>query len=159
MSFGLNIMRRKEKEIKDPAEIEAVMLKADVCHIGLVDGNVPYIVPVNFGFMGNKLYFHSAKEGRKLDVIRRNNNVCFEVDTDHDFVKAEKGCNWAMKYRSIIGTGKAVIVDNPFEKITALKLIMAHYSDGKYEFNESDAEKVSIVRIDIESLSGKKAGY
>jgi hypothetical protein len=152
-------MRRSEKEIKSRPEIESVILKSDVCRIGLADGNIPYVFPVNFGYEANSLYFHSAKEGRKLEIIRRNNNVCFEVDTDHAFVKAEKGCNWAMKYQSVIGTGKAVIIENIPEKITALKLIMAHYSDGKYEFSERDAEKVAVIRIDIESLSGKKSGY
>ena len=152
-------MRRSEKEIKSRDEIEAVILKADVCRIGLVDGDTPYVFPVNFGYRENKLYFHSAREGRKLDIIRRNNNICFEMDTDHEFVKAEKGCNWAMKYRSVIGIGKAVIVDNMLEKIAALKLIMAHYSDGLDEFAESDAGRVAVIRIDIESLSGKKSGY
>ena len=152
-------MRRSEKEIKSRPEIEAVILKSDVCRIGLAEGNMPYVIPVNFGFKDNRLYFHSAKEGRKLDIIRRNSNVCFEMDIDHDFVKAEKGCNWAMKYRSVIGTGKAVIIENITEKIAALKLIMAHYSDGKYDFSESDAERVAVIRIDIESLSGKKSGY
>jgi len=152
-------MRRSEKEIKSKAEIEAIMLKADICHLGLADGNMPYVIPVNFGFKDNKLYFHSAKDGRKLDIIRRNNSVCFEMDVDHEFVKAEKGCNWAMKYRSVIGTGKAAFVDSMTEKITALKLIMAHYSNEKYEFSESDAERVTIIRVDIENLSGKKSGY
>ncbi len=152
-------MRRSEREITSLPEIEAVIQKADTCHIGLVDGNVPYIVPINFGYKDNTLYFHSAKEGRKLDVLRRNNNVCFEMDTDHEFVKAEKGCNWAMKYRSIIGNGKAAIVNDISEKVAALKIIMAHYSDGVYDFSQSDAERVTVIRIDIENLSGKKAGY
>ncbi len=152
-------MRRSEKEIKSREEIEAVLQKAAVCRIGLCDGNIPYVVPVNFGYKDKRLYFHSAKEGRKLDVIRRNNNVCFEIDTDQEFIKAEKGCNWSLKYRSAIGNGKAEIIEDAAEKIAALKIIMAHYSDEKYEFSEADAARVAVIRVDVESLSGKKSGY
>jgi uncharacterized protein len=152
-------MRRSDKEIKSREEIEAVIKKATVCRLGLCDGDMPYVVPVNFGFQGNSLFFHSARDGRKLDIIRRNNNICFETDTDQEFVQAEKGCGWSMKYRSVIGFGKAFFVENPADKIAALKIIMAHYSDKEYDFSESDADKVAIVRIDIESLTGKKSGY
>jgi len=152
-------MRRSEKEIKSRDEIEAVLKRATSFRLGLADGNIPYVVPLNFGFNGNSLYFHSAKEGRKLDIIRRNNNVCFEMDADQVFVPAEKGCNWSLKYRSVIGNGKAFIIDVPAEKIAALKIIMAHYSDKPYEFTAEEAAKVVVVRIDIESLSGKKSGY
>lgn len=152
-------MRRSEKEIKGRDEIETVMKKATVCRLGLADGNMPYVVPVNFGFKDNALYFHSAKEGRKLDILRRNNNVCFEMDADQAFVPAEKGCNWSMKYRSVIGNGKAYFVDAPAEKIVVLKIIMAHYSDKPYEFTAEEAATVAVIRIDIESLSGKKSGY
>ncbi len=152
-------MRRSEKEIKSREEIEAVIRKADVCRIGLSDGKIPYVVPVNFGYKDNKLYFHSAKEGRKLGIIRLNSRICFEMDTDHEFVKSDVGCNWALKYKSVMGDGKAFIIENASDKVAALKIIMAHYSDKEYDFSENDADKVTVVRIDIESLSGKKSGY
>jgi nitroimidazol reductase NimA-like FMN-containing flavoprotein (pyridoxamine 5'-phosphate oxidase superfamily) len=157
-------MRRSEKEIKSPAELQDVMKKAMVCRLGLADGDIPYVVPMNFGLMNNALYFHAAKEGRKLEIIRRNNKVCFEMDTDHVFVPAENGCNWSMKYRSVIGYGKVHLLDSPTEKIAALKIIMAHYADeyrsGKvYDFSEIEAARVTVFRIDIESVSGKKSGY
>ena len=152
-------MRKSEREIKSREEIEAVVAKATVMYLGLVDGNLPYVVPLNYGYKDNRLYFHSAKEGRKLDVLRRNNNVCFTMSADQVFVEAEKGCNWAMKYRSVMGTGKAYFVEDVPEKVAALKLIMAHYSDKEYDFSEKEAGTVAVVRIDIDSLSGKKARY
>lgn len=152
-------MRRSEKEIKSRNEIGAVMQKADACRIGLCDGATPYVVPVNFGYRNGRLYFHSAKEGRKLSLIRQNNNVCFEMDIDHEFIESDVGCRWAMKYKSVIGTGKAFFIEDAAEKIASLKIIMAHYSDKEYDFSESDADKVAVIRIDIESLSGKKSGY
>lgn len=152
-------MRRSEKEIKSRDEIRDVMKKATVCRLGFVDGDMPYVVPVNFGFDDAAIYFHSAKEGRKLEILRRNNNVCFEMDADHLFVPAEKGCSWSMKFRSIIGNGKAHFIDDAAGKIAALKLIMAHYSDKQYEFTAEEAAKVVVIRIDIESIIGKKSGY
>jgi nitroimidazol reductase NimA-like FMN-containing flavoprotein (pyridoxamine 5'-phosphate oxidase superfamily) len=152
-------MRRNDKEIKNREELVAVMKKAAVCHLGLADGAVPYVVPLNFGLNGDSLYFHCAREGRKLDILQRNNNVCFQMEAGQSYVPAEKGCNWTMKYRSVIGNGKAYLVDAPLEKIAALKIIMAHYSDKSYEFTEEEAGRVAVVRIDIESLSGKKSGY
>ncbi len=152
-------MRRSEKEIKSRRDIEGIIAEATVCHIGLCDGNIPYVIPVNFGYKDNRLYFHSAKEGRKLDILRRNNNICFEMDIDQAFVPAEKGCNWSMKYQSVMGVGKASFVEDATEKIAALKVIMAHYSDKPFDFTEAEANTVAVVRIDIESLTGKKSGY
>ncbi len=75
-------MRRYDKEITDSGEIAAIMDKAAVCRIALVDGNCPYIFPVNFVVRNNYLYFHSSPEGRKIDILRKNNRVCFEIDID-----------------------------------------------------------------------------
>jgi len=75
-------MRRKDREITTLGEIEQVIRKAIVCHLGLVDNNEAYVVPVNFGYERNAIYFHSALEGRKVNVIRRNDKVCFELKSD-----------------------------------------------------------------------------
>jgi len=73
-------MKRSEREIKDRKEIEAIIERADVCRLGLSDDNMPYIIPMNFGYKDNRLYFHCAKKGKKIDIIKRNNSTCFEMD-------------------------------------------------------------------------------
>ena len=80
-------MRRNEREIKDREEMEAIIQRAQVCRIGLSEKDVPYIVPMDFGYKGNCLYFHCASEGKKLDMIRQNSKVCFEIGIDHQMVK------------------------------------------------------------------------
>ncbi|MDY0040262.1 MAG: pyridoxamine 5'-phosphate oxidase family protein, partial [Desulforhabdus sp.] len=105
-------MRRKDKQIDDPTELEAVIRNAIVCRIGFSGNDVPYIVPVNFGYRENRLYFHSAPEGRKIDILRQNNQVCFEMETDVEVVRADSPCNWSTKYRSVIGHGKATFVED-----------------------------------------------
>ena len=152
-------MRRKEREIKDKNEIESVIERATVCRIALSDNNVPYIVPLNFGYKDNCLYFHSAPKGKKIDIMRRNNNVCFELDIDHKLIESETPCNYSMKYRSVIGFGKAFFVDDFEGKRTALNAIMQHYSGSSYEFSENQLRKVAVIKVVIESMTGKKSGY
>ncbi|MFX1520190.1 MAG: pyridoxamine 5'-phosphate oxidase family protein, partial [Promethearchaeota archaeon] len=136
---------------------------AVVCRIAFSENNKPYMVPVNFGYTDNCLYFHSAPEGKKLDILRNNNNVCFEIDTDFEIVKSKTPCNWSAKYRSVIGFGKAFFVDEFEEKRNALNLIVQKYSDTsheyKYEFSEGVVDTVTVIRIDVEHVTGKKSGY
>ncbi|MCK4392110.1 pyridoxamine 5'-phosphate oxidase family protein, partial [Candidatus Bipolaricaulota bacterium] len=87
-------MRRRDKEITDQAQIKDILDRASVCRIALCDNNVPYIVPVNFGYAGDCLYIHCASEGRKVDILRRNPKVCFEVDIDHALVAGATPCSY-----------------------------------------------------------------
>jgi len=105
-------MRRTDKEITNRREIDTILSKATICRIGLVGNNVAYIVPLNFGYKHNCLYFHSAPIGKKIELITKNNMVCFEVDIDYDIVNTGIPCNWSSKYVSIIGYGKARFITN-----------------------------------------------
>ncbi|WP_317063690.1 pyridoxamine 5'-phosphate oxidase family protein [Methanoculleus caldifontis] len=98
-------MRRKDKEITDPALLSAVLREAFVCRLGLVDGDRPYVVPMNFAHSGGCLYLHSAGEGRKIEILGRNNRVCFEAETGVELVRAEKACDFGARYLSVIGAG------------------------------------------------------
>jgi hypothetical protein len=150
-------MRRSEKEITSSTEIEEIIQKAVVCHLGLIDGDEPYIVPMSFGYQDKTLYLHSATEGRKIDVIKKNDNVCFELETDIEMVKAESACKWSTKYRSVMGTGKAKIIEDSKAKALGLSIIAAHYAGIQYGFQQENVDKVLVIKIDIEKLSGKKS--
>ena len=152
-------MRRKDKEITDINEIEAIIKRATHCHIGLTDDDEPYVVPVNFGYERNALYFHGALEGRKVELIQKNNKVCFEMDTDVELVKSESGCDWGMKYRSVIGMGRAHILENDEEKLHSLRLIQRHYAEGDTSIPKSKLDSVMVVKIEITSITGKKSKY
>ena len=105
-------MRRKEKEITNRAVIDAIIRQARVCRLALSEDNQPYIVPLCFGYENDALYFHSAPEGRKLDILKKNNKVCFEFDNVGEILTAEKACCWSMQYRSVIGFGQAQFIDD-----------------------------------------------
>ena len=152
-------MLKKDREITDIDEIEEIIRKAITCRIGLVDGGEPYVVPVCFGYERNALYFHGAAEGRKVELIKRNNRVCFEIDTDVEPAKAEKACGWTMKYRSIIGMGRAKILESEEEKSHGLGLIMKQYGGSDSSFPKTTLAKTLVVRIDIGSMTGRKSGY
>ena len=152
-------MRKKDMEITDISEIEQIIRKATTCRIGLVDNDEPYIVPVCFGYERNVLYFHSALAGRKVELIKKNNKLCFEIDTDVEAVKAEKPCGWTMKYRSVIGVGRARILESDEEKSHGLGLIMKQYGGSDFGFPKSKLDKTLVVRVDIKNITGKKSGY
>ena len=152
-------LRRREREITDIGEIEKVIKKAQVCHLGLVDGDDPYVVPVFFGYEKNAFYFHCASEGRKIDLLKRNNKVCFEIDTDVEILGKEQACGFTAKYRSVIGVGRARILDNDNEKIHGLNVLMKQYAEGEFSFPKEKLDRALVVRIDIESITGKQLGY
>lgn len=148
-------MRRKDLEITERAEIDRILHMALVCRLGLSVNGQPYIVPLSFGYDGKALYFHSAKEGRKIDMVRANPGVCFEVDMDHEVVRREGSCTWSMKYNSVVGFGTAVIVEEREQKTAALAALMRHYGGAQYAIGEKMLDTVAVIRVDIESIAGK----
>ena len=150
-------MRRREREIKDREVIDAIIRRCQVCRLGLSDGEEPYIVPLCFGYDGEALYFHCAPEGRKMDILRRNNRVCFEFDIPEGMREAEQGCRWGIKYRSVIGFGTAEMVDDKEGKRRALEIVMAQYSDKEYTFPDDVVTKTAVIKVVIARVTGKQA--
>ena len=148
-------MRRSEKEITDKLAIEKIINASLVCRLALSDGNQQYIVPLCFGYQDRTLYFHSALEGKKIDILKKNKRTCFEFDVNSEIIKAEKACKWGMKYQSVIGFGKAVLVENIAEKKKALNIIMNHYSDRDFQFTDKAIKKIAVIKIEIEGMTGK----
>lgn len=153
-------MRRNELEVKETGELEALIQRAQICRIGLSENDNPYIVPMHFGYRDNCLFFHCAKDGKKMEIIRDNPKVCFEMDIDHEITKPEeRPCRWSAKYRSIIGFGTALLIEDLHEKSAALNVITEHYGGNRYDFSEGELDKVSVIRVKIDNMSGKQAGY
>lgn len=151
-------MRRNEKEILDPDELDSILREARVCRLGLSGDGYPYVVPMCFGYTGNVIYLHCATQGKKIDMIRANPKVCVEFDTRVEVKPADKPCSWSISFKSIIGTGNAVIVEDAEEKTRGLAAVMAQYSDGTYDFPGSAVEKTLVIRVDILEMTGKKSG-
>ena len=152
-------MRRKDKEISDESGIEAIIEKAMVCRLGMVNGDKPYIVPLSFGYRDNALYFHGALRGQKIDLIKENSNVCFEFDIAAEALGGEEACNWSMKFKSVIGFGKAAFIEGLEEKRHALGIIMAQYSEKEFEFPEKMVNATAVIKVEIERMTGKQSGF
>jgi nitroimidazol reductase NimA-like FMN-containing flavoprotein (pyridoxamine 5'-phosphate oxidase superfamily) len=150
-------MRRKDREIVDRVALRAIMAEAQVCRIALSDGGMPYVVPMNFGIGENCLYLHCALEGRKINILRKNDRVCFEMDLLREIKQGPESCGWGARYESVIGFGRAVIVESPAEKRAALDRIMEHYDvQGQFIYPDDILEKTTVIRIAIESLTAKR---
>ena len=153
-------MRRQDRRITDPAMIRAVLDKCRTLHLGLVEDGRVYIVPLNYGWTEENgryiLYAHSAAEGRKIDLIRGGADVGFEMETGVEYFDADTACGWGNRYESIIGEGRATLLETPEEKRQALAAIMAHYSARKnYTFEDAMVNLVQVIQIDVTALSCK----
>lgn len=150
-------MRRKEKEITDKKELEKILKAAKVCRIAMVDGDKPYVVPLNYGYRDGVVYFHSAGQGRKVELIKKNPKVCFEIDEMIALHKAKQACDWGVDFRSIIAEGRATFLETKQEKINGLDIIMAQYSGRKFEYPDEMIEKTAVCAVRLERISGKKS--
>lgn len=154
----INDMRRNEKEITDRALIDILIAKALVCRLAFCKNDIPYIVPVSFGYDGNSLYFHTAQEGMKIDFIEHNNNVCFEFEHDVKIVaNGQRACSWSFSYYSVVGFGRVFEITDDSEKIRALNCIMVHYSGKQWEFNPGSVNSTRVWKVLIEQLTGKQS--
>lgn len=154
-------MRRSDREIKSKEEMLQVMEKCDVCRIAFHDSDTgyPYILPLNFGMTTKDgqviLYFHGATEGRKYELLAKDDRVSFEMDCGHQLVLDEEDGNCTMEYESVIGRGRMEIVPDE-EKYDALCILMRHYRKEDFPFNKSVMPKTTVFRLIVEEMSGKR---
>ena len=152
----------KKRDLTFKPELERIIRKCEICNLAMVDeSGFPYVLPMNFGFEGDYIYFHSAPAGRKIDIIKNNPNVCisFSADEQIRWVNEEVACSWGMKYRSVLAYGEVEIVDDFEKKEEALKIIMSNYSDREFTFNAPAVRDVFVFRVKIEKLHGRALGY
>lgn len=153
-------MRRKDKEITDSSVIESILETSEICRLGLVDNGEAYIVPVNFAHFGGAIYIHSAMQGRKLEILRKNNKVSFEMESHCSILKGSQPCEWTTNYRSVMGKGTVEIEVGSNEKKQGLDLIMKKYgwNAGELTYDDALLARVCILKLNIESISGKQSG-
>lgn len=156
-------MRRTDRQIHDVAEMEDILRKADACRLALVDDGEPYVVVMNFGYEFcdglPTLYFHCAKAGHKLDIIRKKPQACFVVDCDHELIGGPSGCDWGMKFRSVVGRGLVEILPDGAERKRGLDLLMAHYAGrSDFAFQDMVLARTEVLRLRAVEVTGKKKG-
>lgn len=156
-------MRRKDREVTDLNRIFEIVRNCSVAHVGMVENGKPYVVALNFGYerQGDALvlYFHSAYEGHKMDILKENPNVYFQMDCVNEFITGtkENPCAYCWRYDSVMGSGQVEFVENPEEKSAALNCIIRHLrkTEDTVQFPEATLEKTCVYKLRSTDITGK----
>ncbi|HCP14940.1 MAG TPA: pyridoxamine 5'-phosphate oxidase [Peptococcaceae bacterium] len=156
-------MRRKDREIKSLEGVFAVVDHCEICRLAMVDEGKPYMVALNFGYerQGDDLvlYFHSAMEGRKMDIWRKSPQVWFEMDTVNEYVEgtAENPCSYCWRFDSVMGSGKVEFITDPAEKKYALDKLIQHLdrSDKTFDYPEQRLSMTCVYKVVSHDITGK----
>ncbi|MDR2630368.1 MAG: pyridoxamine 5'-phosphate oxidase family protein [Spirochaetaceae bacterium] len=155
-------MRRKEREITDLEELLAVVSRCKVCRLAMAENNRPYVVPLNFGYEYQNgelsLYFHGAQEGKKIDILKNNPEVCFEMDGGHQLIEGREAHEYSFAYESVIGFGRIVFVEEDEKKAYGLNLLMKHQTgqDRDFVFDGPRLRATAVYRVTARSFTGKR---
>jgi len=149
-----------QKIINDPQQIEEIFSKAKFLCLALSDEDIPYIVPMAFGYKENAIYLHSSQKGKKIEILKKNPRICFEVDVETEVMTAEDPCNYNVRYRSVIGCGQAKFLEECNEKIEGLTVLSEHYGKKEpFEFEEWKVNRLCVIKIEVERMTGKENGF
>ena len=162
-------MRRKDREVLGDENIAKIIEQCTTCHVAMVDdAGVPYVIPLSFGYSLEsgvlELYFHCAHVGKKLDCIRKNPNVAFSMCVENRIeIHEDNYCKSGRFYASVVGQGKAEIVEDVAEKCRGLSLLMERQAAGaphlgaphKFEFTPEQAATVTVFKITSTNFTGK----
>lgn len=153
-------MRRKDREVTKSEDIKVIIEKCKVCHLAMVDNGLPYVIPMNFGYeLDNKtlkLYFHSARSGRKIEILNKNNAVCFEMAVEGTLGEVVDPCNAGYFYESVIGFGRVEFIEDIPEKCRELSLLMKHQANRDFTFTEKQADGVCVFKVISTDFTGKR---
>ena len=152
-------MTKRERQITDPKQIEAILDTAKVLHLGLAVDNEPYVVPLNYGYTMEDgklvIYLHSGQRGKKLDMIRSNPRVFIEMDCDRVPFEGVMPCQYGMVYSSIMGRGEAHIVEDVEEKKKAMTILMKTQTGKDFTFEDRLVSMVAVIRVDVAEYTAK----
>lgn len=156
-------MRKREREVTEESAIREILEKSKVIHLGLADGDWPYVVPMNYGYVYEKgkltFYMHGAKEGYKYEVIRKNPRVSFSLECDVVPFEGKIACQYGTAYASVLGKGRAVMVEDVEEKKRALTVLMKVQTGKDFAFDEKLVSIVNVIRIDVTEFSAKRRPF
>ena len=151
---------RREREVTNLQEIIGILDRAKVVHVGMIDRDAPYVVPMNYGYpMENEkltLYLHGATRGRKLDVLRVNPRVFIEIDTDIVPFAGEAACQHGVCYSCVMGEGTAELVEDVEGKKEGLKILMKTQTGKDFDFVDKMVGGVTVIKIHVSEFTAKK---
>ncbi len=152
----------KHRSLDHETEIQEVIDKSIVCHVAMVDAeNKPYLLPFNFGRVGEDIFLHSAQEGKKMRILHSKPDVCVAFSTDYHlrYVNEEVACSWSMKYKSVLIYGKVEFIENEDAKIAAMNVIMQKYAGRDFGYNMPAIREVCVYKVIADEITGRAYGY
>jgi len=154
-------MPKKKRVITKESEKEEIISKSECCYVAMVDeNNQPYVVPFNFGYKDKTIFLHSAPTGKKIDILRKNNQVCIVFSINHhlSFQSEKMACSYSMSYKSVICYGKVEFIDDYNKKVEAMNIIMQHYTGKDFEYSIPSINGVLIYKVIVDEMTGKEFG-
>ncbi len=150
-------MRRRDKAVTEQSAIEKILRMGKTCQLAFTAEPVPYLVTLNYGYHDGTLYFHSAREGHKIDLVRKNGQAAFTVALDLGLVKGENACDWSVRFQSVVGHGKISLLESPEDKQQGLDLFMAQYSAEKFSYPDKIIQATAVFKLVISKMTVKQS--
>lgn len=154
-------MRRNDREVTDSQTLDDILRRGSCLHLSLMDGDRPYVVPLNYGFERREgqrwFYFHGAMAGKKLELIRKNPRAAFCVTLEHGVIPGETAASYSFAYESVMGRGTVTVLEEPQEKRRGLACVFSQYApEVPFDITERMLEKTMVLRLNVEEISGKR---
>ena len=153
------VVREADRAVYDREAAYRILDEGFLCHVGFVADGQPFVIPTSYGRTGDNLYIHGSAASRMLRQLKEGVAVCVTVTLLDGLVLARSIFNHSMNYRSVVVLGKATLVDDPAEKLEALRLLSEHILPGRWaesrQPNERELKATSILRIPIDEFSAK----
>ena len=153
------VVREPERAVYDRDAVYRILDEGFICHVGFVVDGQPFVIPTSYGRKDANLYVHGSAASRMLRQLREAVTVSITVTLLDGLVLARSVFNHSMNYRSVVVLGKATLVDDPQEKIAALRVLSEHIVPGRWDDarqpNERELKATSVLRVPIEEFSAK----
>ncbi|MDX2480603.1 MAG: pyridoxamine 5'-phosphate oxidase family protein [Desulfuromusa sp.] len=150
-------MRRSDKAVTEQPAIEKILRAGKTCQLAFAAEPAPYLVTLNYGYHDGTLYFHSAREGRKIDLIRKDRQAAFTVALDLGLIKGDNACDWSVRFQSVVGHGQISLLESPEEKQRGLDLFMAHYSNETFSYPDKMIQATAVFKLLISEMTVKQS--
>ncbi len=158
-----NGITRRERAVTDKEEIKRILDTCKIIHLGLLDQDEVYVLPMNYGYEMKDdqltFYMHGAIKGRKIEVIKANPKVSFEMECDVQPFPGKIACQYGTSYSCIMGKGTASIVEDVEEKKQGLSIVMKTQTGKDFTFDEKMVSIVNVIKVEVTGYSAKQRPF
>lgn len=151
----------KVRVITYQPQIDTIIGNCEFCNMAMIDeDNMPYVVPMNFGYKDGVIYLHSAMTGKKIDILKKRPNVAISFSTNHKLFKQNENvaCSYGMSYQAVFAFGQVEFIEDYDQKVEALNIIMKQYTNREFTYNSPAVVNVCVFIVKVDRFTGKEFG-